>query len=136
MFGTRAVGPSRDREATSSLISASRMAGGFIGAVLNVAVQDGAIGRSPGQIPGAGTQGAPEREIATPAEVAALIDATTPRFRAAVTLAAWCCLRRGEICALRVTDVDLDNQRVTVRKNYVELLETPRSCLLYTSRCV
>ena len=98
----------------------------FIRSVLNVAVQDGAIVRNPCQIPGAGTQRAPERGIATPAEVAALIDATTPRFRAAVALAAWCGLRRGELCALRVTDVDLDNRRVTVRKNYVELLESPR----------
>lgn len=98
----------------------------FIRSVLNVAVQDGAIVRNPCQIPGAGTQRAPERGIATPAEVAGLIDATTPRYRAAVALAAWCGLRRGEICALRVTDVDLESRRVTVRKNYVELLETPR----------
>jgi len=98
----------------------------FIRSVLNVAVQDGAIVRNPCQIPGAGTQRAPERGIATPAEVSALIEATTPRFRAAVALAAWCGLRRGELCALRVTDVDLGSGRVTVRKNHVELLESPR----------
>ena len=98
----------------------------FIRAVLNVAVQDGAIVRNPCQIPGAGAQKSPERSIATPSQVAELIDATTPRFRAAVALAAWCGLRRGEICALRTTDVDLDHGRVTVRRNYVELLEAPR----------
>ena len=82
----------------------------FIRAVLNVAVQDGAIVRNPCQIPGAGTQRTPERGIATPTEVAALIEATTPRFRAAVALAAWCGLRRGELCALRVTDVDIEHR--------------------------
>ena len=98
----------------------------FIRAVLNVAVQDGAISRNPCQIPGAGAQRSPERSIATPAEVAQLIAAMTPRLRAAVALAAWCGLRRGEICALRIGDVDLENARVTVRRNYVELLEAPK----------
>lgn len=98
----------------------------FIRAVMNVAVQDGAIVRNPCQIPGAGIQKSPERGIATPAEVAKLIDATTAPLRAAVALAAWCGLRRGEICALRTRDVDLDHGRVTVRRNYVELLESPR----------
>jgi len=98
----------------------------FIRAVLNVAVQDGAIVRNPCQIPGAGAQRSAERGIASPTEVARLIEATTPRFRAAVALAAWCGLRRGEICALRVSGVDLAAGRVTVRRNYVELLEAPR----------
>lgn len=94
--------------------------------VFNVAVQDGAILRNPCQIPGAGAQRSPERSIATPAQVAQLVEATTPRFRAAVVLAAWCGLRRGEVCALRTTDVDLENGIVRVRKNWVELLEEPK----------
>ncbi|MEO6411918.1 MAG: site-specific integrase [Pedococcus sp.] len=93
--------------------------------VFNVAVQDGAILRNPCQIPGAGAQRSPERRIATPVQVAKLVDETTPRFRAAVVLAAWCGLRRGEICALRTEDVDLDRGLVRVRKNWVELLEEP-----------
>lgn len=98
----------------------------FIRSVLNVAVQDGAIVRNPCQIPGAGAQKSPERGIASPQDVARLIEATTPRFRGAVTLAAWCGLRRGEICALRNFDVDLEHGIVTVRRNAVELLESPR----------
>jgi integrase len=93
--------------------------------VFNVAVQDGAILRNPCQIPGAGAQRSPERSIATPAQVAQLVDATTPRFKAAVVLAAWCGLRRGEVCALRTEDVDLQAGVVRVRRNYVELLEKP-----------
>lgn len=98
----------------------------FIRAVLSVAVQDGAIDRNPCQIPGAGSPRAPERSIATPAQVAALIEACTPRYRASIILAAWCGLRRGEICALHIDDIDLEAGTVTVRRNYVELLESPR----------
>lgn len=93
--------------------------------VLNVAVQDGAIIRNPCQIPGGGAQKSPERSIASPVQVAALVEAITPRFRAAVVLAAWCGLRRGEICALRTSDVDLAPGVVRVRSNCVELLEEP-----------
>jgi integrase len=93
--------------------------------VFNVAVQDGAILRNPCKIPGAGAQQSPERSIATPAQVAELVEAITPRFRAAVVLAAWCGLRRGEVCALRTADVDLDRGVVRVSKNWVELLEEP-----------
>lgn len=50
--------------------------------VLNVAVQDRAILRNPCQIPGAGAQRSPARKIATPAQVAQLVEGTTPRFRA------------------------------------------------------
>ena len=54
----------------------------------------------------------------------ALIEAITPRYRAAVLLGAWCGLRRGEIIALRPQDIDLDAGTVTVRTNRVELLAT------------
>lgn len=96
----------------------------FLRAVMNTAVRDGAIVKNPCQIPGAGSDRAKERPIATPDEVVALVNAITPRYRAAVLLAAWCGLRRGEVIGLRPTDVDLVAGTVTVRKNRVELLET------------
>ena len=95
-------------------------------AVMNAALRDDAIERNPFQIPGASADKAKERLIATPAEVAALIDAITPRYRAAVALATWCTLRRGEVCGLRTADVDFETHQVHVRKNWVELLESPR----------
>lgn len=49
-----------------------------------------------------------------------------PGFRAALALAAWRGLRHAEICALRISDVDLDQGRVSVRRNCLELLEAPR----------
>jgi integrase len=85
----------------------------------------GAIVQNPCQITGAGSDRAKERPVASPAEVVALVEAITPRYRAAVLLAAWCGLRRGEVLALCGSDVDLQAGTVTVRRNRVELLESP-----------
>lgn len=97
----------------------------FLRMVMNTAVRDGIIGRNPCQIQGAGTVKSVERPVATPADVLALVDAITPRYRTAVLIAAWCGLRRGEIAGLRVTDVDLTEHTITVRKNRVEPLHAP-----------
>ncbi|HEY1818926.1 MAG TPA: site-specific integrase [Trebonia sp.] len=98
----------------------------FLHAVLSTAVRDGAIPVNPANIPGAGTDRAKERPVASVAQVVALIEAITPRYRAAVLLGAWCGLRRGEILALKPEDIDLAAGTVTVRHNRVELLETHR----------
>ena len=96
----------------------------FMHAVLATAVRDGAIAANPANIDGAGTDRAKERPVASVDQLAALIEAITPRYRAAVLLGAWCGLRRGEIIALRPQDIDLDTGTVTVRTNRVELLAT------------
>lgn len=96
----------------------------FLHAVLATAVRDGAITANPANIPGAGTDRAKERPVASVAQVVALIEAITPRYRFAVLLGAWCGLRRGEIIALTPQDIDLVAGTVTVRTNRVELLET------------
>lgn len=94
--------------------------------VMNCAIADNAIRSNPFNIKGAGADKAQERSIASVLEVAELVEAITPRYRAAVLLAAWCGLRRGEICGLAVVDLDLTNNEVWVRRNRVELLESPR----------
>jgi integrase len=96
-------------------------------AVMSTAVRDGAIAKNPCQILGAGSDRAKERPVATPAEVIALIEAITPRYRAAVLLAAWCGLRRGEVLALLPDDVDLAAKTVTIRRNRIELLSKPQA---------
>jgi integrase len=96
----------------------------FLRAVLYAAVRDGAIAKNPCQVPGAGVDRAKERPVATPAQVAALVEAITPRYRAAVMIAAWLGLRRGEVCGMRISDVDLAAGTITIRKNRVELLES------------
>lgn len=94
----------------------------FLRMVMNTAVREGIVARNPCQIPGAGTVRAAERPVATPAQVVALVDAINPRYRTAVLIAAWCGLRRGEIAGLRVSDVDLVEHTITVRKARVEPL--------------
>lgn len=97
----------------------------FLRAVMNAAVREGAIARNPCQIPGAGSDHPRERTIASPTQVAALTEAIAPRYRAAVILAAWGGLRRGEILGLARADVDLERSTVTVRRSRAELLESP-----------
>ncbi|MQY19330.1 tyrosine-type recombinase/integrase [Nocardia macrotermitis] len=96
----------------------------FLRAVMNQAKRDQAIAVNPCQIRGAGSDTAQERSVASPAEVAELVDAITPYYRAAVLIAAWCGLRRGEIIGLQVADVDLSANQLSVRRNRVELLES------------
>jgi integrase len=76
-------------------------------AMLRTAVADEVVIRNPCQVERAGVERAPERPVATIAEVAALADAMSPRLRAVVLLAAWCGLRRGELMGLRRQDVNL-----------------------------
>ena len=99
----------------------------FLRAVMNTALRDGAVTKNPCQIPGAGSDRAKERPVATPAQVVALIEAITPRYRAAVLLAAWCGMRRGEVLGLHPADLDLTAGTVTVRRNRIELLEKPQA---------
>ncbi|WP_280471420.1 tyrosine-type recombinase/integrase [Nocardia cyriacigeorgica] len=97
----------------------------FLSTVMNCAARERIIPANPCQIRGAGADRAKERPIATPAMIDALVDAITPRHRAAVLLAAWCEIRRGELCGLRTDCVDLERGIVWVFKNRVELLESP-----------
>jgi integrase len=96
----------------------------FLHAVLNSAVAEGAIARNPCQVRGGGADRSGERPTATPAEIALLIESITPQYRAAVALAAWCGLRRGEVLGLTRADLDLDAGTVTVRRTRIELLST------------
>ena len=95
-------------------------------AVLNSAVNEGALSKNPCQIRGAGVDRAGERPVATPAEIDALVEAINPRYRAAVVLAAWCGLRRGEILGLTSSDIDMTSGLVTVRRTRTELLSSPQ----------
>lgn len=89
--------------------------------MLNTAVKDELIARNPCRLDGAGKESAEERPIATVDEVARLAEAMPERFRALVLLATWCHLRKGELCALRRSDIDLLHSRVTVKRNMQQL---------------
>ncbi|WP_219823462.1 site-specific integrase [Nocardia nova] len=96
----------------------------FLRTVMNQAKRDQAISVNPCQIRGAGSDRAKERTVASPIQVAQLVDAITPYYRAAVLIAAWCGLRRGEIIGLQVVDVDLTANQLWVRRAREELLES------------
>jgi integrase len=79
----------------------------LVSSIMRTAVVDELIAKSPCQVRGAATERAPERPIATMAEVDALASATPDPLRLAVLLAAWCQLRRSEVRGLRRKDIDV-----------------------------
>jgi integrase len=87
----------------------------LLSSIMKTAVADELIRRNPCQIRGAAVEKAPERPIATIAEVDALTDSMPPELQMAVVLAAWCQLRRGEVRGLRRCDVDLKDGTLQVR---------------------
>lgn len=90
-------------------------------AVLNTALADELIVKNPCVVRGAGQERSAERPVATVAEVGALADAMPERLAAAVLLAAWCGLRRGELFGLRRRDLDLMHGLVKVERAANEL---------------
>jgi integrase len=82
--------------------------------IKRTAVADELIRRNPCQVRGAAVERAPERPVATIAEVGALAAAMPPELRIAVVLAAWWHLRRGEVRGLRRRDLDLEGGTLQV----------------------
>lgn len=90
-------------------------------AMMRTAVADEVIVRNPCQVERAGVERAPERPVATVAEVSALATAITPRFRLLVLLGAWCGLRRGELMGLQRADFNLLHGTVRVERSMQQL---------------
>ena len=86
-------------------------------AILATAVSDGLLTSNPAQVKGAGTVQHAERETATPAEVAQLAALMPDHLAAAVWLAAWSGLRRGELLGLARRHVDLTAGAVRVERS-------------------
>lgn len=82
--------------------------------MMNTAVSDELLARNPCRLDGAGKESAPERPIATLAELEQLVTAIPARFKAIVLLACSCQLRKGELCGLRRRDIDPMRSTVTV----------------------
>jgi integrase len=96
----------------------------FLRAVMNTAVADNIIAKNPCQIAGAGAPRAKKRSIATPEQILTLTAEAPGPYRAAILIAAWCGLRRGEILALRRSDLDLDAATISVHQTQTEMLAT------------
>ncbi|MFT4296945.1 MAG: tyrosine-type recombinase/integrase [Micropruina sp.] len=107
------TGPRKGRTGRTTAAQAYRL----LHAILATAVTDGLIVTNPAMVKGAGTVHHPERETATPAEVAQLADLMPAHLSAAVWLAAWSGLRRGELLGLARRHVDLSAGTVRVERS-------------------
>jgi integrase len=105
-------GLSRDHETTAD--DAYRL----LRAIVNTAIADNLIVRSPCQVKGAGHVRSPERPIASVAEVANAVEAMPDRYRLAILLLAWCQLRRGEVLALQRRQVDEMHNSVRINQSW------------------
>lgn len=77
-------------------------------AILTTAVQDGRIKVNPCQITGAASASTGKKVTPpTAAELQIIVDKITPRYKAAVILAAWAGVRYGELTELRRKDLEL-----------------------------
>lgn len=89
--------------------------------VLNTAVADELIAKSPCRIKGGGMDRSAERSIPSLAELDALVEAMPNHLRLLVLLAGWCGLRRGELLGLVREDFDLLHGTVSITRAVVEL---------------
>lgn len=90
---------------------------GVLTAVLNTAVDDGLIDRSPARITGASSVKHRRTVVLLePDELSALADKMPEQLRLSVLLAGWCGLRRGEVFALTRGDISKDYSAVTIDK--------------------
>jgi integrase len=84
--------------------------------VFNQATKDGLVVRSP--LDAIDRPKVSQEEIVppTPQDVLALADAADPRYRVPILVAGFAGLRGGELGGLRLSDIDFDRQRITVKQ--------------------
>ena len=93
---------------------------GAFSALMNSAVDMELIGRTPCRgvkLPAVDSE---EKRVVTPTELHALADAIGPEWRAMIYLAGVMGLRFGEVAALQVQDVDLDERVLSITKSVAE----------------
>ena len=114
----RDVKPSRVRSWHATLYKAhpstAQSAYRLLRQVLGAAVDDNRVPSNPCRVSGAGVDSAPERRIATVAEVEVIVAAMPERMRLLPLLAVYTGLRRSELLGLRRRDVDVVHRTVAV----------------------
>lgn len=84
-------------------------------AIMNTALEDRRIKTNPCQIRGAASASTGKKvEPPTAAELQKIVDAITPRYKAAVVLAAWAGVRYGELTELRRKDLEILDGTIAV----------------------
>lgn len=115
-----AITPEQVRSWYSTLIAAgtktqAARAYELLKAIMSTAVADGRLKVNPCQIRGAASASTGKKtEPPTPSELQAIVDAITPRFKAAVVLAAWAGVRYGELTELRRRDIEAAGDAIVV----------------------
>jgi integrase len=100
--------------------TATRQAYAVLHAVLATAVADDALPRNPCRITGAGQARSDERPLLDLEQIQRLSVNMPAHLRGLVDLAFWGHLRLGELLALRIGDLDMEEGTVTVRRQVVE----------------
>jgi integrase len=95
---------------------------GFLKSVLSTAVDDGKLIVNPCMIRG-GQNATTGRKVEppTPAELQKILDAITPRYKAAVIIAAWGGCRWGEMTELRRKDIQITRNGKTIEQVIVKV---------------
>jgi integrase len=101
----------------------ARSAYRLLKAIFNTAILDDLIVKNPCRVKGGGTDRVIERRIPNIDQVAALTQSMPEQYRAAVTLAAWGTLRRGEVLGLSREDIDLRAGTVRVERSLHEFYD-------------
>lgn len=91
----------------------------LLATIFNDLVRKELLLRSPCRVEGGSREPSSNRPVASVAEGQAAINATPDEYRAAVMLGAWGALRRGEVLALKRSDLDLSAGTVTVRRAWL-----------------
>lgn len=98
----------------------ARSAYRLLKAIFNTAISDDLILKNPCRVKGGATDRVTDRRIPDVNQVAALTQAMPEQYRAAVIVAAWGTLRRGEVLGLERRDVDLVAGTVHVERTLHE----------------
>jgi integrase len=110
-------------EIAGSTPGSARSAYRLLKAIFNTAILDDLILKNPCRVKGGGTDRVTDRRIPNVDQVAALTQAMPEQYRAAVTLAAWGTLRRGEVLGLNRSDIDLRAGTVLVERSLHEFYD-------------
>jgi integrase len=89
--------------------------------ILRQAVDDDRLAKNPCRVDGGGVERHPEQRFASLPELYRLAAAVPVRYRVLVLTAGLAGLRRGELFALRRSDVDLLHATITVRRKRLRL---------------
>ena len=87
--------------------------------IMNTALADGRIAKSPMTVKGAGTVATGERPTGSVAEIQAAVDAIPERYRVVLLLGAWCQARISEILALQRCHIDLEARTVRIEQTWI-----------------